>query len=481
MSGYSGIREFCGIFAIYNSPNAAELTYLGLHALQHRGQESAGIVSSDGTHIYRHAGLGLVADVFSNPHTLKDLKGHLAIGHNRYSTTGSTTVANTQPMAINYHGGSLALAHNGNLVNSRSLRVKLEREGSIFSTSADSEVILHLLARSRKKNLIGQLRDALSQIEGAFSLVILTEDSVIAVRDPHGFRPLCMGSKGDSVVFASESCAFDLIEATYIRDVEPGEIIVVNQDGVKSHHLPPVDRVTQCIFEFIYFSRPDSRIFGEYVDKTRRKLGKVLAEESPTPNADIVISVPDSSNTAALGYAQKAGLRYELALIRNHYIGRTFIQPSQTMRDLNVRIKFNAVGGVLRGRRVVVVDDSIVRGTTLQKLTNMIRKAGASEVHLRISSPPIRYPCFFGMDFPTRKELIAAHSSVEDVQKYMGVDSLKYLSVEAMLSAVPTGRCGYCTCCFTGDYPVEIKDACDKHLLEHTVHILELDLQNNQR
>lgn len=480
MSGYSSIKEFCGVFAIYNSPNAAELTYLGLHALQHRGQESAGIVSSNGTHIYRHAGLGLVADVFSNPHTLKGLKGHLAIGHNRYSTTGSTTVANAQPMAINYHGGSLALAHNGNLVNSKSLRVKLEREGSIFSTSADSEVILHLLARSRKKNLIGQLRDALSQIEGAFSLVVLTEDSVIAVRDPHGFRPLCMGSRGDSVVFASESCAFDLIEATYIRDVEPGEIIIVNQNGIKSHHLPTVAKVTQCIFEFIYFSRPDSRIFGEYVDKTRRKLGKVLAEESPTPNADIVISVPDSSNTAALGYAQKAGLRYELALIRNHYIGRTFIQPSQTTRDFNVRIKFNTVGGVLRGRRVVVVDDSIVRGTTLQKLTRMIRNAGASEVHLRISSPPIHYPCFFGMDFPTRKELIAAHSSVEEVQKHMGVDSLKYLSVEAMLSAVPTGRCGYCTCCFTGDYPVEIKDACDKHLLEHTAHVLELDLQNNQ-
>jgi amidophosphoribosyltransferase len=481
MSSYSGLKEFCGIFGIYNNVNAAEMTYLGLHALQHRGQESAGIVSSDGENTYRHAGLGLVADVFSNPHTLKGLKGHLAIGHNRYSTTGSTTVANTQPMAINYHGGSLALAHNGNLVNSKSLRARLEGEGSIFSTSADSEVILHLLARSRKKGLISQMRDALGQIEGAFSLVFLTEDSIVAVRDPHGFRPLCMGSKGDSVVFASESCTFDLIEATYIRDVEPGEIIMVNGKGIKSHHLPPVDRVTQCIFEFIYFSRPDSRIFGEYVDKTRRKLGKVLAEESPTPGADIVISVPDSSNTAALGYAQKAGLRYELALIRNHYIGRTFIHPSPIMRDFNVRVKFNTVGGVLRGRKVVVVDDSIVRGTTLQKLTRLIRNAGASEVHLRISSPPIRFPCFFGMDFPTRRELIAAHNSVEEVREYLGVDSLKYLSVEAMLSAVPTGRCGYCTCCFTGDYPVEIKDACDKHLLEHTTHVLELDLQNKQQ
>ncbi len=478
MNQPSGIKEFCGIFAIYGHSSAAELTYLGLHALQHRGQESAGIVSSDGRNFYRHVGLGLVADVFSNPLLLKGLKGPLAVGHNRYSTSGSTKVANAQPMAINYHGGSLALAHNGNLVNSKSLRDRLEKEGSIFSTSADSEVILHLVARSREKGLVGQLRDALGQIEGAFSLVFMTDDCVIAVRDPHGFRPLCMGSKDDAVVFASESCALDLIEAAYIRDVEPGEIVVVNEEGIKSHHLPPVDKVTQCIFEFIYFSRPDSRIFGENVDKTRRKLGKVLAEESPTPTGDIVISVPDSSNTAALGYAQRAGLRYELGLIRNHYIGRTFIHPSPTMRDFNVRVKFNTVGGVLRGRRVIVVDDSIVRGTTLQQLTRLIRNAGAAEVHLRISSPPIRYPCFFGMDFPTRKELIAAYNSVEEIQKHMGVDSLKYLSVEALLRAVPVGRCGYCTCCFTGDYPVEIEEACNKHLLEHSTHILELDFKN---
>ncbi|TKJ41128.1 amidophosphoribosyltransferase [candidate division LCP-89 bacterium B3_LCP] len=480
MSQPSGKKEFCGIFAVFNSPNAAEMTFMGLHALQHRGQESTGIVSSDGENLYRHADLGLVADVFANPHNLKKLKGHLAIGHNRYSTTGSTSVANTQPMAINYHGGALALAHNGNLVNSGSLRQQLERAGSIFSSSADSEVILHLLARSRKSDLIGQLRDALGQIEGAYALVILTEDSIIAVRDPHGFRPLCMGSKDGTVVFASESCALDLVEATYIRDVDAGEIVVVSEDGVKSHHLPPVDSVTQCIFEFIYFSRPDSRIFGEYVDKTRRKLGKVLAEESPTPGADIVISVPDSSNTAALGYAQKAGLPYELALIRNHYIGRTFIHPSQVMRDYNVRVKFNTVGGVLRGRSVVVVDDSIVRGTTLKKLTSLIRHAGASEVHLRISSPPIRYPCFFGMDFPTSKELVASHKDVEEVRSFLGVDSLNYLSIEGLLRAVPVGRCGYCTCCFTGDYPVEIKEACDKHLLEHTTHIMELEFKDDK-
>ncbi len=478
MSNYSGIKDFCGVFAIYGHPRAAELTYLGLYSLQHRGQESSGIVSSDGDNIYRHVGLGLVADVFEDPRNVKGLKGSLAIGHNRYSTTGSTSLPNAQPMAIKYHGGSLAIAHNGNLVNSRTLRAQLEASGSIFATSTDSEVILHLLARSRKSELIDQLMDALDPVEGAFSLVILTNDRIVAVRDPHGFRPLCMGSKEGAIVFASESCAFDLIEADYIRDVDPGEIIVVDKNGQRSYFLPPADKVTQCVFEFIYFSRPDSRIFGEYVDKTRRKLGKVLADEKPAPNADIVISVPDSSNTAALGFAQRAGLKYDMGLIRNHYIGRTFIHPSPAMRDFNVRIKFNAIGGVLRGRKVVVVDDSIVRGTTLQKLTRLIRKAGAAEVHLRISSPPIRFPCFYGMDFPTRRELIAAFNTVEQVKDYLEVDSLEYLSVEQMLRAVPTGRCGYCTCCFTGDYPVGIEEAYSKYLHERSSNILELDFHS---
>lgn len=475
------IREHCGVFAIYGHPRAAELTYLGLYALQHRGQESAGIVSSDGANVYRHVGLGLVADVFADPRNLEGLKGHMAIGHNRYSTTGSTSLPNAQPLAIKFHGGSLAIAHNGNLVNSKTLRDRLEAEGSIFATSTDSEVILHLVARSHEEDLISQLLDALRQIEGAYSMVCLSKEYIIAVRDPHGFRPLCMGLKDNAIVFASESCALDLIEAEYVRDVEPGEMVVVDGSGPTSYHLPPAERVTQCIFEFIYFSRPDSRIFGEYVDKTRRKLGKVLAEESPAPSADTVISVPDSSNTAALGFAHRAGLPYDMGLIRNHYIGRTFIHPSPAMRDFNVRIKFNTVGGVLRGRKVVVVDDSIVRGTTLQKLTRLIRKAGASEVHLRISSPPIRYPCFFGMDFPTRKELIAAYHSVEEVKEYMNVDSLAYLSVEGMLRAVPVGRCGYCTCCFTGDYPVKIEEAYDKYLLEHSVNILELDFQGSPK
>ncbi len=478
MNSADGKKEYCGVFAIFNHPRAAELTYLGLYALQHRGQESAGIVSSDGDRVYRHVGLGLVADVFSDAHTLENLKGNSAVGHNRYSTTGSTSLANAQPMAINYHGGALALAHNGNLVNSRSLRKRLEEDGSIFTSSSDSEVILHLLARSRESTLIDQFLDALRQVEGAYSLVCLTNDSVVAVRDPRGFRPLCIGKKDDAVIFTSESCALDLMEADYVRDVDPGEIIIINREGMKSFRMPAADRVTQCIFEFIYFSRPDSRIFGEYVDKTRRKLGKVLAQEAPCPEGDIVISVPDSSNTAALGYAHASGIPYEMGLIRNHYIGRTFIHPSPMMRDFNVRIKFNAVGGVLRGRKVVVVDDSIVRGTTLQKLTRLIRKAGAAEVHLRISSPPIRYPCFFGMDFPTRRELIAAFNSVEKIREFLDVDSLNYLSVEGLLSAVPVGRCGYCTCCFTGDYPMEIEEAYHKHLHERSSPILELAFQN---
>jgi amidophosphoribosyltransferase len=473
------LKEYCGVFGIFNHPHAAELTYLGLYALQHRGQESAGIVSSDGQNTYRHVGLGLVADVFRNPHHLKGLQGHLAIGHNRYSTTGSTLIANAQPLAINYHSGPLAIAHNGNLVNSLALRSQLEAEGSIFQSTTDSEVILHLIARSRRQGIVNQIHEALQIVRGAYSLVFLTRDSIIAVRDPHGFRPLCLGSRGSAVVVASESCALDLIEADYVRDVEPGEIIEITPSGLRSYYLPPADRVTQCIFEFVYFSRPDSRIFGEYVDKTRRKIGKALAEEKPTPGADLVIAVPDSSNTAALGYAQQAGLPYELGLIRNHYVGRTFIHPSPAMRDFSARIKFNTVGGLLRGKKVVVVDDSIVRGTTLKKLTRMIRSSGAAEVHIRIASPPVRFPCFYGMDFPRREELIAAYNDVETIRDFLDVDSLEYLSVERLVESVPKGRCGYCTCCFTGDYPVAIEGAYDKFLHEHSSRILDLDFSQS--
>jgi len=480
MNFTSELKEHCGVFAIYGHPRAAELAYLGLYALQHRGQESAGIVSSDGKQTYRHVGLGLVADVFRNPQNLKSLLGHLAIGHNRYSTTGSTLIANAQPLAINYHSGPLAIAHNGNLVNSLVLHSQLEAEGSIFQSTTDSEVILHLIARSRREGLANQIQEALQIVEGAYSLVFLAQDRIVAVRDPHGFRPLCLGSKAGAVIVASESCAFDLIEADYVRDVEPGEIIEISSSGLRSYFLPPAKRVTQCIFEFIYFSRPDSRIFGEYVDKTRRKIGRALAEEKPTPGADIVISVPDSSNTAALGYALRAGLPYELGLIRNHYVGRTFIHPSPAMRDFSARIKFNTVGGVLRGKKVVVVDDSIVRGTTLKKLTRMIRAAGAAEVHIRISSPPVRYPCFYGMDFPRREELIAAYHDVETIREFLDVDSLEYLSVEKLLEAVPQGRCGYCTCCFTGDYPIKINGAYDKFLHEHSARVLELNFSKGE-
>lgn len=473
------IKEHCGVIGVFGHSKAAELTYLGLFALQHRGQESAGIVSSDGAKTYRHVGMGLVAEVFAHPHSISMLQGHLAIGHNRYSTTGSTLLANAQPLAINYHGGPLAVAHNGNLINSMTVRQQLEAEGSIFQTTTDSEIILHLIARSRRKTIVQQIQEALEQVEGAYSLVFLARDRILAVRDPHGFRPLCIGSKQGAVVIASESCALDQIEADYVRDVEPGEIVEISSAGLRSYFLSPSDRVTQCIFEFIYFSRPDSRIFGEYVDKTRRKIGKALAEEKPTPGADIVISVPDSSNTAALGYAQQAGLRFEIGLIRNHYIGRTFINPVQTERDFNARIKFNTVGGVLRGKKVVVVDDSIVRGTTLRKLTRMIRAAGAAEVHVRISSPPVRFPCFFGMDFGKRGELIAAYKEVSDIAEFLDVDSLEYLSVEKLLEAVPKGRCGYCTCCFTGDYPIKVDEAYDKFLHESTSRVLELDFVKN--
>ncbi|RJP78678.1 MAG: amidophosphoribosyltransferase [Candidatus Zixiibacteriota bacterium] len=473
------IKEHCGCFGIFGHPHAAELAYLGLFALQHRGQEAAGIVTSDGSKTSRHVGLGLVADVFADPKHLQGLKGHIAIGHNRYSTTGSNLITNAQPLAINYHGGPLAIAHNGNLTNSMPLRRRLESDGSIFQSTTDSEVILHLIARSRQIGLVNQIREALTQVEGAFSLVFLARDRIIAARDPHGFRPLCVGMKDKAPVVASESCALDLIEAEYVRDVEPGEILEIDESGLHSSFLPPAARTTQCIFEFIYFSRPDSRIFGEYVDKTRRKIGKALAREKPVPSADLVISVPDSSNSAALGYSQAAGLRFDFGLIRNHYIGRTFIHPTPAMRDFNVRIKFNTVGGVLRGKRVVVVDDSIVRGTTLKKLTRMIRTAGAAEVHVRIASPPVRYPCFYGMDFGRREDLIAAFRTVEEIRDFLDVDSLEYLSVESLLEAAPKGRCGFCTCCFTGDFPTRVSEAYEKFLYESDSRMLELDFMKN--
>jgi len=454
-------KEFCGVVGVCNHEDAAGMSYLGLYSLQHRGQESAGIISSDGDKIYQHNGLGLVNDVFSAPGVIQKLKGRLAIGHNRYSTTGSNDINNVQPLLVNTKDGPLALAHNGNLVNSQQLHDELQEEGAIFRSTTDSEPILHLIARSKAVGLKNKIKEALCQIRGAYSLVIMTRDTLIAARDPNGFKPLALGKLDGGFVVASETCAMDLMGAEYIRDVAPGEMLIINENGLSSEQFIKSEKRAHCIFEFIYFSRPDSRIFGDCVDKTRRKLGRKLAQEHPV-DADIVISVPDSSNTAALGFSNESGVKFELGLIRNHYIGRTFIQPQQAIRHFNVKVKFNPVTGVLKGKRVVVVEDSIVRGTTLKVLTQLIRKAGAKEVHVRVSSPPIMYPCYYGMDFPTRKELIATSMTVEEIRKYLDVDSLGYLSVDGLCNAVSTKGEGYCTACFNGDYPVAVESGFTK-------------------
>ncbi|HVP37158.1 MAG TPA: amidophosphoribosyltransferase [Terriglobales bacterium] len=460
------LHENCGIFAIYGARKASELTYLGLYALQHRGQEASGIVSSDGNKLYQLKGMGQVNEVFASKDVLSSLRGEIAIGHNRYSTTGSSTVANIQPLQITYKGDKLlAVGHNGNLTNSSSLRKKLEREGSIFQTTTDSEIILHLIARSKKEKIEESLADALSKVRGAYSLVFITADSILAARDPYGWRPLALGKLRDSWVVASETCAFDMIGARYIRDVQPGEIIHINEKGLKS--ITPFKQVKHafCIFEFIYFARPDSMIFGENVDKVRRRLGRQLAKEQPA-DADIVIAVPDSSNTHTLGYSEQSGIKFEVGLIRNHYIGRTFIQPEQKIRDLDARIKYNPVKGVLKDKRIVIVDDSIVRGTTSRKLVWMLRNAGAKEVHFRVSSPPITSPCFYGIDMPTKKELIASTKSVEQIRRYLGVDTLGYLSIEGMLSMPSLPKDDFCVACFSGRYPTKMENNIGKFALE---------------
>jgi amidophosphoribosyltransferase len=460
------LHENCGIFAIYGAKKASELTYLGLYALQHRGQEASGIVSSDGTRLYQRKGMGQVNEVFASKEVLSNLKGEIAIGHNRYSTTGSSTIANIQPLQITYKGDKLlAVGHNGNLTNSTSLRKKLEKEGSIFQTTTDSEIILHLIARSRKEKIEESLADALSQVRGAYSLVFITADSILAARDPYGWRPLALGKLRDAWVVASETCAFDMIGAKYLRDVQPGEILLINEKGLKS--ITPFKKVKHafCIFEFIYFARPDSMIFGENVDKVRRRLGHQLAKEQPA-NADIAIAVPDSSNTHTLGYSEQSGIKFEVGLIRNHYIGRTFIQPEQKIRDLDARIKYNPVKGVLKDKRIVIVDDSIVRGTTSRKLVWMLRNAGAKEVHFRVSSPPITSPCYYGIDMPTKKELIASTKSVEQIRRYLGVDTLGYLSIEGMLSMPSLPKDDFCVACFSGRYPTKIENNIGKFALE---------------
>ena len=452
------VHEACGVFGIYDSDAAAQQTFLGLFALQHRGQESAGIVTADGRHLYRRAKLGQVREVFRLPEQMEMLAGRHAIGHNRYSTTGLSTEVNNQPILVNTHLGSLALAHNGNLTNSRLERKRLEREGAIFQTSTDSEVILHLLARSQRETLAEKAAEALQRVTGSYSLVILAPDQLLAARDPHGFKPLCLGrTKSGAPVVASESCAFDIIGAEYERDIEPGEMLLFNGDGMKSIRLAEPTRRAHCVFEYIYFSRPDSKIFGENVDKTRRQLGRFLAEERPA-DADITIPVPDSSNTAALGYANSSGIKFELGLIRNHYVGRTFIDPQQMERDFSVRLKFNVVEGVLHGKRVVLVDDSIVRGTTLKKLVQLLRDAGVAQIHIRISSPPVRYPCFYGMDFPDPDELAANRYNPEELAVRLGADSVEYMSVETLRKSLYQPAEHFCMACFTGEYPTEVPD-----------------------
>jgi amidophosphoribosyltransferase len=463
-------REECGIFAAYGVPRAAEIVGLGLHALQHRGQESTGIVSCDPLgEFHSQKGLGLVSDVYDET-SLARLSGTFAIGHNRYSTTGSLTLENTQPLRVVYRGGALALAHNGNLVNARELRASLEGSGSIFQTTLDTEILLHLMALSSASDPEAALGDAARQVRGAFSLVLLAPDRVIALRDAHGFRPLCIGKLGEGWVVASETCAVDLVGAEYMREVEPGELVSFDARGMTSSHpIEPAAPLRQCIFEHIYFSRPDSLVFGEGVDRVRRRIGHRLAQEQPA-DADLVIAVPDSSNSIALGYSEESGLRYELGLIRNHYVGRTFIQPHQAGRDSSVRVKFNPVREVLEGQRVVVVDDSIVRGTTSRKLVRLLRRAGAKEVHFRVGSPPVTHPCFYGIDTPSRRELIGAQKSVAEIRAFLEVDTLGYLSLEGLL-ACEKEPARYCRACFTGSYPIAVDPSAEKLAMEklHTV------------
>ncbi|MDV2502460.1 MAG: amidophosphoribosyltransferase [bacterium] len=459
-------KEECAVFGIFNHPEAANMTYLGLYALQHRGQESAGIVASNGKELHLEVDMGLVADIFDAERLLR-LPGHLAIGHTRYSTCGESQLKNAQPIAIDYARGSLALAHNGNLVNADHLRQELEAGGSIFRSTMDSEVIVHLIARSDRDRLVDRIIDAIEQVRGAYSLAIMGPNELIGARDPFGFRPLCLGKLRDAYILASETCALDLIEAEYLRDVEPGEVVIINEEGLTSHFPFPKVKLAQCIFEFVYFSRPDSFIFNRSVHEVRKALGHRLAKEAYV-GVDIVVPVPDSGVPAALGYAEESGIPFEMALIRNHYIGRTFIEPQQSIRHFGVKIKLNPIKRLFEGRRVVVIDDSIVRGTTSRKILKMIRQAGAKEVHMRISSPPTTHPCFYGIDTPTRRELIASSHSVEETRKYITADSLEYLSLEGLLSTVYPNHDDYCTACFTGEYPVEFpwKDRSQVELFE---------------
>lgn len=451
------LHDACGVFAVFGHPEAAKLTYLGLYALQHRGQESAGIVASNGKELVMQRGMGLVAEVFTEP-VLQTLEGHAAIGHTRYSTTGETALVNSQPLLVACNKGHIALAHNGNLVNAEQVRRRLDSNGSIFQTTSDTEVIVHLIAQSRQHSLREAVSEALRQVEGAYSLVMLTRDAVFAIRDPRGFRPLCLGRLEGAWVVSSETCAFDLIGAEYLREVDPGEMLMLTAEGAESHYFSPPVKHAYCIFEHVYFSRPDSVIFGRPVQKSREMLGRLLAREHPA-DADIVVPVPDAGTAAATGYSLESGVPLKFALIRSHYVGRTFIEPQQTIRDFNVKVKLNPCRNLLENRRIVLVDDSIVRATTMRKIVRMIRDAGALEVHVRVSCPPIISPCFYGIDTPTKRELIASHKKVDEICAFIEADSLGYLSLESLRKAVADSEGRYCLACYTGNYPTDFVES----------------------
>lgn len=452
---FDTFKEECGVFGVFGCKDAARLSFLGLYALQHRGQESAGIVSWDGSHLFVVKDEGLVSEVF-NDTNMAHLKGTASIGHVRYSTTGSNNPSNIQPLYAKTSKGNFALAHNGNLTNAASLYHQFKAEGSLFQSTVDSEVILHLMSRSKATTLMKVLQESLAQIQGAFSITMLSEGSLIAARDTYGFRPLILGQLGTGYIVASETCALDLIGADYIREIEPGEIIIITEEGIESARIPLKTKLGMCIFEHVYFSRPDSVVFGENVHQVRKEFGRILAAEHPI-DADLVMAIPDSGNSAALGYSEASGIPFEIGMTRNHYVGRTFIQPQQKIRDLGVKIKLNPIRNVLEGKRVIVIDDSLVRGTTSKQRVSAIRKAGAKEVHLRISSPPIMNPCHFGIDTPKREKLIASQKTLAEIRKYVDADTLGYLSLDGMLSAIKSYKPEqFCTGCFTGKYPLKV-------------------------
>jgi amidophosphoribosyltransferase len=454
----------CGIFGVVGHRDAARLAYMGLYALQHRGEESAGIFAYNGKKVTHCKGMGLVSEVF-NESKIKSLRGDIAIGHVRYSTTGSSHSSNIQPFLANHKRGHIAIAHNGNLTNAMKLRHKMEGKGAIFQSTMDSEVVVHLLAKSEKKDHKDGIIWALSQLEGAYSLVLMLDDILVGARDPRGWRPLCLGKLDGAYVLASETCALDLIDAEYVRDIEPGEIVFISKKGLESIKPFPKCKHACCIFEFIYFARPDSNIFGKNVYITRKRLGRQLAREYPV-DADLVMSVPDSGNYAAVGFAEESKIPLDTGIIRNHYIGRTFIQPSQLVRDFRVKVKLNPIKDVIKGKRIVIIDDSIVRGTTTRSRVNTLRDAGAKEVHMRVTCPPIKFPCCYGIDFPTKKELIASNKTVEEIRDFINLDNLGYQSHEGMLKAMLLAEDEFCTACFNGDYPVKPPNRLSKNILE---------------